>query len=74
MPRTLSNDDLTRPYTWVDEIDLSRPERSIARDFSDGVLVAEASNDPNQLTIGNRRRNTIRRCIYCSRVYTRVDR
>lgn len=38
---TLSNDDLTRLYTWVDEIKLSRPKRNIARDFSDGVLVAE---------------------------------
>lgn len=38
---TLSNDDLTRLYTWVDEIELSRPKRNIARDFSDGVLVAE---------------------------------
>lgn len=38
---TLSNDDLTRLYTWVDEIKLSRPKRNITRDFSDGVLVAE---------------------------------
>lgn len=38
---TLSDDDLTRLYTWVDEIKLSRPKRNIARDFSDGVLVAE---------------------------------
>ena len=28
-------------YNWVDEIPLSRPKRSIARDFSDAVLVAE---------------------------------
>lgn len=28
-------------YNWVDEIPLSRPKRSISRDFSDGVLVAE---------------------------------
>ena len=28
-------------YNWVDEIPLSRPKRNIARDFSDGVLVAE---------------------------------
>lgn len=41
MTGTLSNDDLTRLYTWVDEINLSRPKRNIARDFSDGVLVAE---------------------------------
>ena len=30
-----------RSYQWVDEIPLSRPKRSIARDFADGVLVAE---------------------------------
>eukprot|EP01006_Ploeotia_vitrea_P010335 TRINITY_DN26836_c0_g1_i1.p1 TRINITY_DN26836_c0_g1~~TRINITY_DN26836_c0_g1_i1.p1 ORF type:complete len:272 (-),score=29.83 TRINITY_DN26836_c0_g1_i1:140-955(-) len=28
-------------YQWVDEIPLSRPKRNIARDFSDGVLMAE---------------------------------
>lgn len=28
-------------YTWVDGIPLSRPKRNIARDFSDGVLMAE---------------------------------
>ena len=28
-------------YEWLDSIPLSRPKRNIARDFSDGVLVAE---------------------------------
>ncbi len=28
-------------YSWVDEYQLSRPKRNIARDFSDAVLVAE---------------------------------
>ncbi|KAJ1213265.1 hypothetical protein NDU88_000903 [Pleurodeles waltl] len=28
-------------YAWVDDIPLSRPKKSIARDFSDGVLAAE---------------------------------
>ncbi|XP_067324526.1 sperm flagellar protein 1 isoform X1 [Anolis sagrei] len=28
-------------YRWVDAIPLSRPKRNLARDFSDGVLVAE---------------------------------
>jgi len=28
-------------YTWIDEYQLSRPKRNIARDFSDGVLIAE---------------------------------
>ncbi|GBF94311.1 hypothetical protein Rsub_06933 [Raphidocelis subcapitata] len=37
----VSEDELQSLYTWVDEIPLSRPKRNIARDFSDGVLVAE---------------------------------
>ena len=37
----LSDDDLQALYAWVDEVPLSRPKRNIARDFSDGVLVAE---------------------------------
>lgn len=28
-------------HKWVDSIPLSRPKRNIARDFADGVLVAE---------------------------------
>ena len=28
-------------YTWVDQVPLSRPKQSIARDFSDGVLFSE---------------------------------
>ncbi|KAK9838150.1 hypothetical protein WJX81_004390 [Elliptochloris bilobata] len=34
-------DELQALYTWVDAIPLSRPKRAIARDFADGVLVAE---------------------------------
>jgi len=37
----VSEDELTNLYTWVDEIPLSRPKRNIARDFADGVLMAE---------------------------------
>eukprot|EP00191_Tetraselmis_sp_GSL018_P014928 CAMPEP_0177579942 /NCGR_PEP_ID=MMETSP0419_2-20121207/1256_1 /TAXON_ID=582737 /ORGANISM="Tetraselmis sp., Strain GSL018" /LENGTH=318 /DNA_ID=CAMNT_0019068697 /DNA_START=272 /DNA_END=1227 /DNA_ORIENTATION=+ len=37
----LSEEDLQALYSWVDEIPLSRPKRNIARDFSDGVLLAE---------------------------------
>ncbi|KAL5016143.1 hypothetical protein ScPMuIL_005732 [Solemya velum] len=33
--------ELEELYTWVDSIQLSRAKRNIARDFSDGVLVAE---------------------------------
>ncbi|KAF0976653.1 hypothetical protein FDP41_004552 [Naegleria fowleri] len=34
-------EELQMLYTWVDEIPLSRPKKNIARDFSDGVLMAE---------------------------------
>ena len=37
----VTEDDLQIIYNWVDEIPLSRPKRNIARDFSDGVLLAE---------------------------------
>lgn len=35
----LSDAVLQDLYTWVDQIPLSRPKRSISRDFSDGGLV-----------------------------------
>ncbi|XP_066574409.1 sperm flagellar protein 1 [Amia ocellicauda] len=37
----LDEDSLQELYSWVDAVPLSRPKRSIARDFSDGVLTAE---------------------------------
>lgn len=37
----MDEEDLQLLYTWVDEIPLSRPKKNIARDFSDGVLMAE---------------------------------
>lgn len=37
----VTEEDLQNLYTWVDEIPLSRPKRNIARDFADGVLLAE---------------------------------
>ncbi|KAH9524887.1 Sperm flagellar protein 1 [Bulinus truncatus] len=37
----LDEAELEDLYSWVDKIPLSRPKRNIARDFSDGVLVAE---------------------------------
>ncbi|XP_047145349.1 sperm flagellar protein 1 isoform X4 [Hydra vulgaris] len=37
----LSEASLQELYTWIDEIPLSRPKKNFARDFSDGVLVAE---------------------------------
>jgi len=37
----MTEEDLQTVYNWVDSIPLSRPKRNIARDFSDGCLVAE---------------------------------
>jgi len=37
----LDEESLQRLYEWIDEIPLSRPKRTITRDFSDGMLVAE---------------------------------
>lgn len=37
----LTEEDLHDLYVWVDEIPLSKAKRNIARDFSDGVCVAE---------------------------------
>uniref|UniRef100_K3WKI8 Calponin-homology (CH) domain-containing protein n=1 Tax=Globisporangium ultimum (strain ATCC 200006 / CBS 805.95 / DAOM BR144) TaxID=431595 RepID=K3WKI8_GLOUD len=37
----LDDETLQRLYAWIDEIPLSRPKKSIARDFSDGILSAE---------------------------------
>merc|ERR1712002_1125179 len=37
----LDEESLQLLYEWIDEIPLSRPKRTITRDFSDGMLVAE---------------------------------
>lgn len=37
----LSEEQLRALYAWIDAIPLSRPKRNIARDFSDGVMLAE---------------------------------
>ena len=37
----LDEDEEHIVYNWVDEQELSRPKKNIARDFSDGVLMAE---------------------------------
>jgi len=37
----LTEEQLRALYAWIDAIPLSRPKRNIARDFSDGVLLAE---------------------------------
>ncbi|KAH7820099.1 putative SPEF1 family protein [Monocercomonoides exilis] len=38
---SLDSETLSLVYEWVDSIALSRPKQNIARDFSDGVLMAE---------------------------------
>ncbi|XP_033126505.1 sperm flagellar protein 1-like [Anneissia japonica] len=38
---SLEEEKLQELYAWIDNIHLSRPKRSITRDFSDGVLTAE---------------------------------
>ncbi|EFN67021.1 Sperm flagellar protein 1 [Camponotus floridanus] len=35
------SDQLDEIYDWIDQIKFSRPKKNIARDFSDGVLMAE---------------------------------
>ena len=37
----ISEEELDRLYAWVDTIPLTRPKKNMARDFSDGLLVAE---------------------------------
>lgn len=41
MSQELTDDQLRSIYAWIDAIPLSKPKRNIARDFSDGVLLAE---------------------------------
>lgn len=37
----LNEEQLRAIYAWIDAIPLSRPKKNIARDFSDGVMLAE---------------------------------
>ena len=37
----ISEEDLDSLYAWVDGIPLSRPKKNMARDFADGLMVAE---------------------------------
>jgi hypothetical protein len=37
----VSSEETLQIYSWVDGIPLSRPKRNVARDFCDGVLIAE---------------------------------
>ena len=37
----LNEEELNNIYNWVDEVPFTRPKKNIARDFADGVLMAE---------------------------------
>lgn len=37
----MTDEQLNDIYTWIDQIPLSKPKKNIARDFSDGLMVAE---------------------------------
>lgn len=39
----ITDDELQDLYVWVDDIELSRPKRNIARDFADGGITFEGS-------------------------------
>jgi hypothetical protein len=41
MNETLDGDEMLAMYEWLDSFTLSKPKKSISRDFSDGVLYAE---------------------------------
>lgn len=41
MSYDLTDEQLRAIYAWIDAIPLSRPKRNMARDFSDGVMLAE---------------------------------
>ena len=60
MSGLLDDEELQRIYQWVDEVPLSRPKRNIARDFADGVLVAEIVSHyfPRLVELHNASRST----------------
>ena len=37
----MTEDQIRQIYEWIDEFEFSKPKKNIARDFSDGLLVAE---------------------------------
>ena len=58
---SLTDEQLQRLYTWVDEIPLSRPKRNIARDFADGRLVV-LTPPPPPISARTRARSLACRC------------
>ena len=55
MNTELTDEQYRAIYAWIDAIPLSRPKRNIARDFSDGVMLAEvvAAYFPHLVEIHN---------------------
>lgn len=55
MSQPLTDEQYRSIYAWIDAIPLSRPKRNIARDFSDGLLLAEvvAAYFPHLVEIHN---------------------
>lgn len=41
MSNNITDQEIKKVYEWVDEFEFSKPKKNIARDFADGVLVAE---------------------------------
>lgn len=63
----LTEEQLRALFAWIDAIPLSRPKRNIARDFSDGVLVAEVIHAyfPNLIDVHNYvTTNSVKQKIY----------
>lgn len=63
----LTEEQLRALFVWIDAIPLSRPKRNIARDFSDGVLVAEVIHAyfPNLIDVHNYiTTNSVKQKIY----------
>ena len=60
MLEDVTEEELSELYAWVDTIPLSKPKKSIARDFADGVCVAEIVHHyfPRLVHLHNYRRVT----------------
>jgi hypothetical protein len=67
MASELTDEQLRAIYAWIDAIPLSRPKKNMARDFSDGVMLAEvvAAYFPHLVEVHNYpAANNVRQKIY----------
>lgn len=67
MANDLSDEQLRAIYAWIDAIPLSRPKKNMARDFSDGVMLAEvvAAYFPQLVEVHNYpAANNVRQKVY----------